>query len=159
MDGDDPQEGQGLLLQFEWLHRLLLHIRRAARKRGGGKEGGINLAAVIDPLRMIEHPFELRIDFVAQLPRPGRVLALSRQDHAVLRQSHDLVGIDQIAAGDMLGRGVLPAQIAALERKVGQLTMKLDLVAKPPRQPIASDSGNLSIITGPRPALSDGGAK
>lgn len=28
-----------------------------------------------------------------------------------------------------------------------------------PRQPIAGDSGNSSIITGPRPALSDEGAK
>lgn len=51
------------------------------------------------------------------------------------------------------------AHIAALERKVGQLTMELDLVKKTPRQPIAGDSGNSSIITGPRPVLSDGGAK
>ena len=51
------------------------------------------------------------------------------------------------------------AHIAALERKVGQLTMELDLVKKTPRQPIAGDSGNSSIVTGPRPVLSDGGAK
>jgi hypothetical protein len=51
------------------------------------------------------------------------------------------------------------AQIAALERKVGQLTMQLDLVKKTPRLPIAGDSGSSSIITGPRPVLSDGGAK
>ena len=51
------------------------------------------------------------------------------------------------------------AQIAALERKVGQLTMGLDLMKKTPRPPIARDSGNSSIITVPRPALSDGGAK
>ncbi len=49
------------------------------------------------------------------------------------------------------------AHIAALEHKVGQLTMELDLVKKTPRQPTAGDSS--SIITGPRPALSDGGAK
>jgi len=51
------------------------------------------------------------------------------------------------------------AQIAALERKVGQLTMELDLVKKTPRKAIASDSGSSSIITGPRLAPSDGGAK
>ena len=49
------------------------------------------------------------------------------------------------------------AHIAALERKVGQLTMELDLVKKTPRQPTAGDSESSSIITGPRPALSDGG--
>lgn len=37
--------------------------------------------------------------------------------------------------------------------------MELDLVKKTPRQLIAGDSGSSSIITGPRPALSDGGAK
>ncbi len=42
------------------------------------------------------------------------------------------------------------AHIAALERKVGQLTMELDLVKKTPRQPIVGDSGNSSIVTGPR---------
>ena len=51
------------------------------------------------------------------------------------------------------------AQIAALERKVGQLTMELDLVKKTPRQPIAGGNENSSIVTGPRPAPSDGGAK
>jgi transposase-like protein len=50
------------------------------------------------------------------------------------------------------------AHIAGLERKVGQLTMELDLVNKTPRQPTAGDSGSSSITTGPRPALSDGGA-
>jgi transposase len=51
------------------------------------------------------------------------------------------------------------AHIAALERKVGQLAMELDMVKKTPRQPIAGDSGNSSIITGPRPVLSDGEVK
>jgi hypothetical protein len=37
--------------------------------------------------------------------------------------------------------------------------MELDLVKKTPRQPIAADSASSSIISGPRPALSDGGAK
>lgn len=49
------------------------------------------------------------------------------------------------------------AKIAALERKVGQLTM--DLVKKTPRLRLVSDNENLSIVTGPKPAPSDGGAK
>ena len=51
------------------------------------------------------------------------------------------------------------AKIAALERKVGQLTMELDLVKKTPRLRLVSDNENSSIITGPKPAPSDGGAK
>jgi transposase len=50
------------------------------------------------------------------------------------------------------------AQIAALERK-GQLTMELDLVKKTPRQPFAGGNEKSSIVTGPRPAPSDGGAE
>ena len=37
--------------------------------------------------------------------------------------------------------------------------MELDLVKKTPRQPIAGGNENSSIVTGPRPAPSDGGAK
>ncbi|MBT1315021.1 transposase [Phocaeicola dorei] len=51
------------------------------------------------------------------------------------------------------------SRIAALERKVGQLTMELDLAKKTPRQATACDSERSFIVTGPRPALSDGGAK
>lgn len=51
------------------------------------------------------------------------------------------------------------AQIAALERKVGQLIMELDLLKKTPRLRLVSDSENSSIISGPRPAPSDGDAK
>jgi len=51
------------------------------------------------------------------------------------------------------------AKTAALERKVGQLTMELDLVKKTPLLRLVSDNGNSSIITGPKPAPSDGGAK
>jgi transposase-like protein len=51
------------------------------------------------------------------------------------------------------------ARIAALERKVGQLTMELDLAKKTPRQPIAGDSERSFIVTGPRPVPSDGGVK
>lgn len=51
------------------------------------------------------------------------------------------------------------AKIAALERKVGQLTMELDLLKKTPRLHLVSDSGNSSIVSGPKPAPSAGGAK
>jgi transposase len=51
------------------------------------------------------------------------------------------------------------ARIAALERKVGQLTMELDLAKKTPRQPTEVGNERSFIVTGPRPAPSDGGAK
>lgn len=50
-------------------------------------------------------------------------------------------------------------KIAALERKVGQLTMEIDLLEKTPRLRLVSDSGTSSIITGPRPAPSGEDAK
>jgi transposase len=51
------------------------------------------------------------------------------------------------------------ARIAALERKVGQLTMELDLAKKTPRPSTVGDNERSFIVTGPRPAPSDGGAK
>lgn len=51
------------------------------------------------------------------------------------------------------------ARIAALERKVGQLTMELDLAKKTPRIPTVNGSGASSVISGPEPARSGGGAK
>lgn len=51
------------------------------------------------------------------------------------------------------------ARIAALERKVGQLTMELDLAKKTSRMPTANGSARSCVISGPRPAPSDGGAK
>ena len=51
------------------------------------------------------------------------------------------------------------AKIAALERKVGQLTMELDLLKKTPRLRLVSDNENSSIISGPKLAPSEGGAK
>lgn len=43
------------------------------------------------------------------------------------------------------------AQIAALERKVGQLAMELDLLKKTPRLRLVSDSENSSTISGLKP--------
>ena len=51
------------------------------------------------------------------------------------------------------------AKIAALERKVGQLTMELDLLKKMPRLRLVSGSETSSIISGPKAVPSDGGAK
>ena len=51
------------------------------------------------------------------------------------------------------------ARIAALERKVGQLTMELDLAKKTPRLRLVSGSEPCSIISGPPTAPSDGAAK
>lgn len=50
------------------------------------------------------------------------------------------------------------AKIAALERKVGQLTMELDLLKKTPRPRVALGSENSSIISGPKAVPSVGGA-
>jgi transposase len=51
------------------------------------------------------------------------------------------------------------AKIADLERKVGQLTMELDLVKKIQRLRPASGSENSSIVSGPRVAPSGADAK
>lgn len=50
------------------------------------------------------------------------------------------------------------AKIAALERKVGQLTMELDLLKKTPRLRLVSSNENSSIISGPKAAPSEGDA-
>ncbi len=51
------------------------------------------------------------------------------------------------------------AKIAALERKVGQLTMELDLLKKTRHLQLVSNNENSSIISGPKAVPSDGGAK
>ena len=50
-------------------------------------------------------------------------------------------------------------RIAALGRKVGQLTMELDLAKKTPRMPTANGSERSFVICGPEIAPSGGGAK
>ncbi|MDM0030196.1 transposase [Variovorax saccharolyticus] len=49
------------------------------------------------------------------------------------------------------------AQIAALERKVGQLTMELDLAKKAPRLRLVGGRENSPAIAGSQPAEGDGG--
>lgn len=51
------------------------------------------------------------------------------------------------------------ARIAALERKVGQLTMELDLVKKTPRLRLAHNNETSCVISGPPPAPCEGGVK
>jgi transposase len=51
------------------------------------------------------------------------------------------------------------AKIAALERKVGQLTMELDLVKKTARSRTASANEPSLPISGPHPFPSEGGAR
>jgi hypothetical protein len=50
------------------------------------------------------------------------------------------------------------AKIAALERKVGQLTMEIDLLKKSPRRDPGELSDDSSIVTGPIAVPSEGGA-
>lgn len=51
------------------------------------------------------------------------------------------------------------SKIAALERKVGQLTMELDLLKKAPRLRLVGSSENCCIVSGPKAAPSDGGVR
>jgi transposase len=51
------------------------------------------------------------------------------------------------------------AKIAALERKVGQLTMELELLKKTPRLQLVSSNESSLIVSGPKAAPFEGGAK
>jgi transposase len=64
---------------------------------------------------------------------------------------------EEIAAASVVAE--YEAKIAALERKVGQLTMEIDLLKKAPRLRLVSDSAPSSIVSGPHPAPSGKDAK
>jgi transposase len=51
------------------------------------------------------------------------------------------------------------AKIAALERKVGELTMEIDLLKKSPRSLPAGTSAASLIVSGPHRAQSEGDVK
>lgn len=51
------------------------------------------------------------------------------------------------------------SQIAAFERKVGQLTMELNLLKKAPRLRLVNNNEQSSIISGPKAVSSDDDAK
>ena len=68
-------------------------------------------------------------------------------------------------AGDLAGgrpttpdRRAYEARIAGLERKVGQLTMELDLLEKGLRSARRMSGGTPSVVGGPEPAASEPGA-
>jgi len=64
--------------------------------------------------------------------------------------------LEESAAATMVA---YEAHIAALERQVGQLTMELDLLKKTPRLRLVSDNETSSVVSGPRLAPPDGGAR
>jgi transposase len=55
-------------------------------------------------------------------------------------------------------RRAYEAKIAGLERKVGQLTMELDLLKKGLRSARRASGGTSSVVSGPKPAASEPGA-
>lgn len=65
------------------------------------------------------------------------------------------LNVEEVAAATISDYEV---KIAALERKVGQLTMEIDLLKKTPRRPLESSSESFSIISGPQAVRSDGAA-
>ncbi len=69
------------------------------------------------------------------------------------RADTEMQGIDPVLVAEY------EARIAALERKVGQLTMELDLQKKAPRLRLVSSDESSSVISGPKAAPSDGAAK
>jgi len=107
--------------------------------------------------------------FKLQLCQDIRSGALGRRDaQKKYRLSANLIQLwlTQFDRGELTGEEVeasvvidYEAKIAALERKVGQLTMELDLVKKTSRLRLVSDNENSSIVSGPKAASSDGGAK
>jgi transposase len=68
-------------------------------------------------------------------------------------------GDTQMQSTDPVMAAEYEARIAALERKVGQLTMELDLQKKAPRLRLVSGDESCSVISGPKVAPSDGDAK
>ena len=68
-------------------------------------------------------------------------------------------------AGDLAGgrpttpdRRAYEARIAGLGRKVGQLTMELDLLKKGLRSARRASGASTSVVSGPKPAASEPGA-
>lgn len=108
-------------------------------------------------------------EFKLQLCRELRSGELRRKDAQVkysLSAALIHTWLTQFDRGDTQMQGIDPvlvaeyeARIAALERKVGQLTMELDLQKKVPRLRLVSGDESSSIISGPQAAPSDGAAK
>lgn len=115
------------------------------------------------PYRRHSTPFKL------QLCQDIRAGIIGRRD---AQRSHDLsanliqLWLTQFDRGELTNDEAeasliaeYEVRIAVLERKVGQLTMELDLAKKTPRMPTVNGSERSSVISGPAPAPSGGGAK
>jgi len=63
----------------------------------------------------------------------------------------------EVRGGRVRGR-TYEAKIAGLERKVGQLTMELDLLKRGLRSARRTSGANTSVVSGPKPAPSEPGA-
>ena len=73
--------------------------------------------------------------------------------------------VKKYEAGDLAGgrpttpdRRAYEAEIAGLERKVGQLTMELDLLKRGLRSARRAGGASTSVVSGPKPAASEPGA-
>jgi transposase len=91
------------------------------------------------------------------LNRPARRHDISRE---LLR-----TWVKKYQAGDLAGgrpttpdRRAYEAKIAGLERKVGQLTMELDLLERGLASARRASGASSSVVSGPKPAASEPGA-
>ncbi len=88
-----------------------------------------------------------------------------------LARRHDIarellrIWLRKYEAGEFAGDGppradrrAYEAKIAGLERKVGQLTMELDLLKKGLASARRARDGTFSVVSGPKPAASEPGA-
>jgi len=91
-----------------------------------------------------------------------------REAQKTYRLSANLIQLwlTQFDRGELNAEGVeadlvaeYESRIAALERKVGQLTMELELCKKKPRASTVHGNAISSIVTGPLNVQSEGGAK
>lgn len=115
------------------------------------------------PYRRHAPPFKLQL---CQDIRSGALGRRDAQKKYSLSANLIHLWLTQFDNGELTGEEVeasmvidYEAKIAALERKVGQLTMELDLFKKTPRLRLVSDNENSSIVSGPKAAPFDGGVK
>ena len=144
-------------------HLLLSSEGEAGRSRGGGAEA-----------RLIARIHEICAEFprygyrrvTAQLKAEGervnrkRVARIMREQDLRVRPKRRFVATTD---GDHDGpvrpdRRGYEAKIAGLERKVGQLTMELDLLNKGLRSARRAGGGSSSVVSGPKPAAFGPGA-
>jgi transposase-like protein len=107
------------------------------------------------PYRRHSTPFKLQL---CQDIRSGIIGRRDAQRSYNISANLIQLWLTQFDRGELTGEEA-EARIAALERKVGHLTMELDLVKKTPRMPTANASGTSFVVSGLPPAPSGGGAK